>query len=344
MDQKDKESIGQIFLIIFSAAITFIVSDSLQSSTSIKIITISVILFITFILYTSIIGRPWPRSYYKFLVCNGSESDVNSFFWTLYGNFEMLLSLSHSRILDLNKINGFAYLSLENNSLKIEAENTKTLDKTCNFVKELLESTNIKNLEISKLNFQNKVIARLKMNSNFRASTTHMLIITKVKLKKSDFGGIQSTSEILNLTNKRDNDITYLSWPEEKGFLILKDKSLLKDKSYTIDYILEMFEPVPMYDYPIIRSRKIILDECNADLIYSVTIDAKWKIPYYKSFSLFNDAKNEFNEFLNVWNSIDNEAGVEYRFKDCEFISIRIQDGINAKKYAKKIVLASDNN
>ena len=337
MEQKDSESIAQFILMLISAIIGYIVSTNLQTSAPFKISIILILVFISFILYTSLIGRPWPRSYYRYLVCNGTESDIDSFFWAFHDYFEILLKLNHSKILDLSKTDDFAYLSLENNNLKIEAENTKALDAICDFVKEILESNDIENIEIRELNFQNKLIARIMMNINFRASTTHMIMLNRIKLKKSDFKGIYSTSEILNLDREGENTFTSFSWPDEKDFLLLNEKS-------SFSGISEVFEPNGTYNYPIIRSRNILLDEYNSNLIYSVTIDAKWRIPYLKSLSLFADAINDFDEYLNIWDDIDSKTGVKYRFKDFESIGIRIQDGINSKKYAKKITFISENN
>jgi len=344
MEHEDKQSLAQFVLMVVSATITYIVSINLEGTTSFKLFVILVLLFITFILYSSLIGRPWPRSYYKTLVCKGNESENNSFFWTFYDKFEFSLKQNLSEILEQNPKDNFAYLSLENNRLKIESEREDTLDFTCNLVKKIFKSNHVNNIEISKLNFQNLLIARPKMNSNFRASATKIIFATKLKLKDSDLEGIYKTSEILNLLSEGENAKTFFSWPEEKDFLLSKDqpvKTLKYAHKHIFEYLIEILESENRF-YPIIRRQNIIIDEFDKDLVYYVTIDAKWRISFIKSLTLFKEAVNNFNEFLEIWNDIDTNAAVKYRFKNCVFSGLKVQDGINKKNYAKKITFFSE--
>ena len=341
MEQEDNQSLAQFLLMIFSAIITYVVSINLEGSTLFKLSVIFVIIFIGFIIYTSLIGRPWPRSYYKMLVCKGNDTEINFFFWTFYEEFELLLERNLWNILEINPKDKFAYLTLENNRLKVESEKVETLDLTCNLINELFGLNNIKNIEISKLNFQNILIARPKMNANFKTSTTKIIFTTRLQLKNSDFNGITEASEILNLSSEKENLTTYFSWPDEKEFLPSNDQPISTIKN-ALKYMVELFTSPNNIFYPIIRKQNIILDEYNKNLIYYVTIDAKWSIPSTKSLIIFKDAVNNFNGFLEIWNDTDTKAGVKHRFNNSVFTGLRVQDGINTKNYAKKISFFSE--
>lgn len=79
MDEKDKESFGQFGLTLGGAIIGLIISSTFEQ----QIIKYSLILicsFILFLIYTWLVGRPWPRSYNKVISCNGTDEEVNKFF------------------------------------------------------------------------------------------------------------------------------------------------------------------------------------------------------------------------------------------------------------------------
>lgn len=224
---------------------------------------------------------------------------------------------------------------MEKNKIKVTSENIETLDKITNLIKELFELNGVKNIEISTLNFQNKYYARSQRNQFFRLSTTNINFFTKIKLKKSDFEGILTSAEILNLESKRQDALIHFSWPQEKDFLIKKNIKRFVFRSFYDSLMVD--QNSYRTDYPIIKNRYFILDENNEALIYFVTIDAKFMIPHYTTLSILEDTQKNFNEFLNVWGETDSKAGVKYRFNNFKFIGLKIQDGINAKNYAKKI-------
>ena len=152
MEQEDNQSFAQFLLLVTGALISYIITIKVQGPFYFQIFVISIVIFIAFIVYTSLIGRPWPRSYYKIIECEGTESDIESFFWVFYNDFESTLKQYFSnKIAELNPAEDFPHLILEHNKIKVESENKKTLDLTCNLIKDLYDLNGMKYIQIGKL-------------------------------------------------------------------------------------------------------------------------------------------------------------------------------------------------
>ena len=339
MEQEDRTLIADFILLVAGVLIGYMVSITFES-TIYKIALTLISIVVVFILYSGFIGRPWPRSYNKTIVCAGTDEEITRFFWTFYDDFEKLLGFNLIRILELKlEKTASAYLTLGKNNLKIESENKDFLDKTSYLVKEVLDSKNVMNLEMGGIHFQNALIRRPLKNVLFKTSKTKLIFVTRIKLKESDFAGIYSAAENMNLTTESEKDYTYFYWPDEKDFLYMKAPNEI---IHNIKNIRNFINIETNNNLPYMRKHKMILDESKKELLYSVFIEAKWEVLYHKTKELFQESIDKFDNFLDMWGSIDNKAAVKYRFRNKEFTGLRIQDGIDIHHFAKAITLISE--
>lgn len=232
-----------------------------------------------------------------------------------------------------------AYLTLDNNKIKIESENVKWLETTSSLTLDIVKSLKIENINISDTNFQNALTTRPIKNLQFRASYTKIYFFTKFSLKDMDLEGIYNAAKAMGLKinlEKSSNHQFY--WPDEKEFLYVKPnkKGLIRKIAF---YYNTLKSPEINYNFPFIRKHMITLNNNEKTLIYEVTINAKWGIPLNKVDIFSKEAIEEFNQFLNLWNQIDNKIAVKHRFKNAILFGLIVRDGLDASCFAKKMTI-----
>jgi hypothetical protein len=342
MEQEDKVLLGEFGLAIGGALVGVIVSITIEQS-FVKYPLIFLSVFCLFILYMSLIGRPWPRSYNRIISCEGTDEDVNTFFWMYYYDFEEKIG---NRLYSLFNVGlpkkAISYLTVEDNKIKIESEDKDWLDVVNSLTIKIIDSLRIEKIKVSDVNFQNALSIRLIKNTQFRTSYTKIHFIAKIDLNEINVQGIHDATSAMGLQSEGENATTYFSWPDEKDFSYVKPSK--KGLRNILRYYHNVFlKPDISYNFPFIRKHMITLDQYEQILTYSVTIDAKWDVPLTNINVFYKDAIDEFSTFLSLWDEIDKKVSVKHRFKDTTFLGLIIKDGIDATNFAKKMTIMKKN-
>lgn len=338
MEQEDKVLLGEFLLAIIGAFLGAIVTMTIEQ----PVIKYSLIIFsaiVLFIIYTGLVGRPWPRSYNRIISCEGSDEDINRFFMMYYYNFENELEdrIYHLYNAVVPNIAKF-YMTVEKNKIKIQSENKEWLEVIKSLTMKIIESKRFENIKISDVNFQNALAVRPIINTQFRTSHTKIHFMTEINLHDIDDKGIFHTADAMKLQYSSENATSFFSWPDEYDFLYMKpNKKGLRNK---LRYINNLFmNPEISYNFPFIRKHVITLDQYEQMLTYSVTIDAKWNVQSNNINIFYNEAIQEFNTFLSLWDAIDTKIAAKYRFKDITFLGLIMKDGIDTNNFAKRIII-----
>lgn len=342
MEQEDKVLLGEFGLAIGGAIVGAILTTTIKQPV-VKYPLIFVSVFFVFILYTGLVGRPWPRSYNRIISCEGTDEDINKLFWIYHYNFEDSV---RNRLYSLFNVGlpkkATSYLTVEDNKIKIESENKDWLDAVNTLTTKIIESSKIEKIKISDINFQNALLTRPIKNTQFRTSYTKIHFITKINLNKINYTGIYNATSAMGLNYESDNTTSCFFWPDEKDFLYIKPSK--KGWRNILRYCHNILLNSEIgYNFPFIRKHTIVLDQDEEILTYSVTIDAKWNVPSNKINVLYNEAIDEFSTFLNLWDGIDKNVAVKHRFKDTTFLGLIIKDGIDATNFAKMITIIKKN-